>query len=131
MSMQDPIADMVVRIKNATIMEKIQVSMPSSKMKEAIAEVLKNEGYITNYHREQNGAKATLVISLKYYEGKSVIEELKRISKPSYRRYSGALDIPKVVNGYGITIVSTPKGVMSDAQARASQVGGELLITVL
>jgi small subunit ribosomal protein S8 len=133
MSMQDPIADMITRIKNATVMKKVTVSMPSSTMKQAIASVLKAEGYIQNFRVETEAntdVKKTLVITLKYFEGKSVIVDLTRISKLSRRVYSSVEDLPHVVNGLGIAIISTSKGVMSDALARKNQVGGEILCTV-
>jgi small subunit ribosomal protein S8 len=131
--MQDPIADMITRIKNATVMKKVTVSMPSSTMKQAIASVLKAEGYIQNFRVETEAntdVKKTLVITLKYFEGKSVIVDLTRISKLSRRVYSSVEDLPHVVNGLGIAIISTSKGVMSDALARKNQVGGEILCTV-
>lgn len=130
MSMQDPIADMICRINNANLMKKVKVSMPSSKLKVAMASTLKEEGYIENFHEEVKGVKKTLTIVLKYFEGKPVITELKRISKPGYRQYSDVADLPRVIDGYGIAIVSTSKGVMSDAQARQQNVGGEVLCYV-
>ena len=133
MSMQDPIADMMTRIKNATVMKKLTVLMPSSTIKQAIAAVLKAEGYIQDFRVEteaNSDVKKILVITLKYYEGKSVIVDLTRISKLSRRVYSSVEDLPHVVNGLGIAIISTSKGVMSDRLARQKKVGGEILCTV-
>mgnify|MGYP002714360500 CR=1 FL=1 len=129
MSMSDPIADMLTRIRNAQSVEKAIVSMPSSKLKVAIAQVLKDEGYIDGF-AVKGEAKPELEISLKYFDGQSVIRELRRVSTPGRRVYSGVQEIPQVRQGLGIAIVSTPKGVMSDAQARAANVGGEVLCTV-
>src|SRR3990167_8788907 len=129
MSMQDPIADMMTRIKNATVMKKLTVLMPSSTTKQAIAAVLKAEGYIQDFRVEteaNSDVKKILVITLKYYEGKSVIVDLTRISKLSRRVYSSVEDLPHVVNGLGIAIISTSKGVMSDRLARQKKVGGEI-----
>lgn len=130
MSMQDPLSDMLTRIRNAQERAKQDVSMPSSNMKIAVANVLKEEGYITDYAVAENGAKPELTVTLKYDAGSPVIEELKRISKPSLRIYHGAAEIPKVRGGLGIAIVSTNKGVMTDRAARAAGVGGEVLCTV-
>ena len=131
MSMSDPIADMLTRIRNAQATDKVSVAIPSSKVKLAIAKVLKDEGYIRGYEsaKTENG-QGELVISLKYFEGTPVIREIKRVSKPGRRVYMGVKDIPSVRNGLGVSIVSTPKGVMSDASARAANVGGEVLCTV-
>ena len=131
MSMTDPIADMLVRIKNAAAVGKQTVKMPSSKTKVAIANVLKDEGYIVDLRvtpAENN--KAELEIVLKYFEGRPVIEELKRSSRPGLRQYKAVTDLPKVRGGLGVSIVSTNKGVMTDRAARAAGVGGEVLCTV-
>ena len=130
MSMTDPIADMLVRIKNALAVGKPQVSMPASKMKLAIANVLKSEGYISDFRVSGEGAKAALEISLKYYEGKPVIETLKRVSRSGLRHYRGKDALPKVLNGLGVAIISTSKGIMTDTQARQQGVGGEVLCIV-
>lgn len=130
MAMSDPIADMLTRIRNAQLAEKAVASMPSSKLKVAIAAVLKDEGYVDSFAVRQEGAKATLDISLKYYAGRPVIERIERVSKPGLRIYKGSNDIPNVMNGLGVAIVSTPKGVMTDRKARASNVGGEVLCYV-
>ena len=129
MSMQDPLADMLTRIRNAQMAEHVSVSMPSSKIKAAVAKVLKEEGFINDFHVEGE-IKAELVIDLKYYEGKPVIESLKRASRPGLRNYAGQDALPKVNGGLGIAIVSTNKGVMTDRAARAAGVGGEVLCTV-
>jgi len=130
MSMTDPIADMLVRIRNAAAVGKQTASMPSSKIKVAIANVLKDEGYITDYRVTENGAKAELEIVLKYYEGRPVIETLKRFSRSGLRQYRGKDALPKVLNGLGVSIISTSKGIMTDAQARQQGVGGEVLCFV-
>ena len=130
MSMTDPIADMLVRIKNAAAVGKQTVKMPSSKTKVAIANVLKGEGYIADARVTQLGAKAELEIALKYYEGKPVIETLKRVSRSGLRNYRGKDALPKVLNGLGIAIISTSKGIMTDSQARLQGVGGEVLCIV-
>jgi small subunit ribosomal protein S8 len=130
MSMSDPIADMLTRIRNAQMVEKVSVEMPSSKVKVAIAQVLKDEGYIDDFAVKSDGAKAELNIALKYYAGRPVIERLERVSKPGLRVYRGRNDIPQVMNGLGVAIVSTPKGVMTDRKARASGVGGEVICYV-
>ncbi|WP_151449230.1 30S ribosomal protein S8 [Lacisediminimonas profundi] len=130
MSMSDPIADMLTRIRNAQGVEKASVSMPSSKVKVAIAAVLKDEGYIDSYVVTEEGGKAQLAITLKYYAGRPVIEHLKRISRPGLRIYRGKNQIPTVLNGLGVAIMSTPKGVMTDRKARAAGLGGELICTV-
>ena len=131
MAMSDPIADMLTRIRNAQLAEKASVSMPSSKVKVAIAAVLKDEGYVEEFAvRKSDDGKAALEIVLKYYAGRPVIERIERISKPGLRIYKGAEDIPRVMNGLGVAIVSTPKGVMTDRKARASRVGGEVLCIV-
>ncbi|BCD86319.1 30S ribosomal protein S8 [Pseudomonas solani] len=129
MSMQDPLADMLTRIRNAQMAEKSVVSMPSSKLKVAVASVLKNEGYITGYQISSD-IKPLLSIELKYFEGRPVIEELKRVSRPGLRQYKSVDQLPKVRGGLGVSIVSTNKGVMTDRAARAAGVGGEVLCTV-
>lgn len=130
MSMSDPIADMLNRIRNAQMVEKVSVAMPSSKVKVAIAQVLKDEGYIDDFAVKAEGAKSELNIALKYYAGRPVIERLERVSKPGLRVYRGRNDIPQVMNGLGVAIVSTPKGVMTDRKARATGVGGEVICYV-
>ena len=130
MSMTDPIADMLVRIKNAAAVGKQTVKMPSSKTKVAIANVLKDEGYIGELRVTENGAKAELEIVLKYYEGKPVIETLKRVSRSGLRQYRGKAALPKVLGGLGVAIISTSKGIMTDARARQEGVGGEVLCFV-
>lgn len=128
--MSDPIADMLVRIRNAQAVEKQSVSMPSSKIKLAIAKVLKDEGYIDGFSVQDGDAKPVLVISLKYYSGKPVIERLERVSKPGLRVYKGRHDLPQVLNGLGVAIVSTPSGVMTDRKARSTGLGGEVICYV-
>ena len=130
MSMTDPIADMLTRIRNAQMAEKVAVSMPSSKVKISIAKVLKDEGYIDDFAVRDASGKAELDIALKYYAGRPVIERIERVSKPGLRVYKGTGDLPRVMNGLGVAIVSTPKGVMTDRKARASNVGGEVLCIV-
>ena len=130
MSMSDPIADMLTRIRNAQSVEKPVVSMPSSKLKVAIAQVLKDEGYIDGFAVKAEGAKSELEISLKYYAGRPVIERIERVSRPGLRIYRGRDAIPSVMNGLGVAIVTTPKGVMTDRKARANGVGGEVLCYV-
>jgi small subunit ribosomal protein S8 len=130
MSMSDPIADMLTRIRNAQSVEKAVVTMPSSKLKVAIAQVLKDEGYIDGFAVRAEGAKSELDITLKYYAGRPVIERIERVSRPGLRIYKGRDAIPQVMNGLGVAIVTTPKGVMTDRKARASGVGGEVLCYV-
>jgi len=130
MSMSDPIADMLTRIRNAQMTEKVSVAMPSSQLKVAIAKVLKDEGYIEDFRVAGETAKPQLEIALKYYAGRPVIEKIERISKPGLRIYRGKEDLPRVMNGLGVAIVSTSKGVMTDRKARASGVGGEVLCVV-
>lgn len=130
MSMTDPIADMLTRIRNAQGVEKAKVVMPSSKLKVAIAQVLKDEGYIESFSVVTDGAKAELQIELKYYAGRPVIERIDRVSKPGLRVYKGRDAIPQVMNGLGVAIVSTPRGVMTDRKAKAAGVGGEVLCYV-
>ncbi len=129
MSMQDPLADMLTRIRNAQMAEKTVVSMPSSKLKVAVANVLKSEGYISDFQISSD-VKPLLSIELKYFEGRPVIEELKRVSRPGLRQYKSVDQLPKVRGGLGVSIVSTNKGVMTDRAARAAGVGGEVLCTV-
>lgn len=129
MSMQDPLADMLTRIRNAQMAEKSVVSMPSSKVKVAVAKVLQDEGYIVGYTVSES-IKPELTIELKYFEGRPVIEELKRASRPGLRNYKSASELPKVRGGLGVSIISTNKGVMTDRAARAAGVGGEVLCTV-
>lgn len=130
MSMTDPIADMLTRIRNGQKARKVNVAMPASKEKEAVAAVLKDEGYITSFETSGEGATKQLNIELKYYEGTPVIETVKRVSKPGLRIYRGKEDLPKVLGGLGIAIVSTSAGVMSDRQAREKGIGGEVLCVV-
>jgi small subunit ribosomal protein S8 len=129
MTMQDPIADMLTRIRNAQSAHQPAVSMPSSKLKVAVCEVLKREGYIDDFQVDQ-GAKPVLNVTLRYYKGKPVIEELKRVSRPGLRAYRGTDELPRVRGGFGVSIVSTNKGVMTDREARAQGIGGEVLCTV-
>ena len=130
MSMSDPIADMLTRIRNAQSVEKAVVAMPSSKLKVAIAQVLKDEGYIDGFAVKAEGAKSELEIALKYYAGRPVIERIERVSRPGLRVYRGREAIPAVMNGLGVAIVTTPKGVMTDRMARQTGVGGEVLCYV-
>ena len=130
MSMTDPIADMLTRIRNAQSAQKVAVVMPSSKLKVAIAGVLKDEGYIDEFAVRENGGKPLLDIALKYYAGRAVIERIDRVSKPGLRVYRGKDNLPQVMNGLVVAIVSTPKGVMTDRKARAANVGGEVLFVV-
>ena len=130
MSMSDPIADMLTRIRNAQMVNKAVVTMPSSKLKVAIAQVLKDEGYIDGFAVKTAGAKSELEVALKYYAGRPVIERIERVSRPGLRVYKGSTAIPQVMNGLGVAIVTTPKGVMTDRKARASGVGGEVLCYV-
>ena len=130
MSMSDPIADMLTRIRNAQMVEKLSVSLPSSKLKNAIAAVLKEEGYIEDFKVNSEGGKPTLEIALKYYAGRPVIDKIERVSRPGLRVYRGTKAIPQVKNGLGVAIVTTPKGVMTDRKARAAGVGGEVLCYV-
>lgn len=130
MSMTDPISDMLARIKNAQAVKKKTVAMPSSKVKVAIAQVLKDEGYIRSFDVTNEGVKSTLAIELKYFEGRGVIERLERVSKPGRRQYSHRDGLPRVLNGLGIAIVSTSGGVMTDAKARAENRGGEVICLV-
>jgi small subunit ribosomal protein S8 len=130
MSMSDPIADMLTRIRNAQRAEKVSVVVPLSKVKSAIAQVLKDEGYIEDFKVRDDSGKSFLDIGLKYYAGKPVIERIERVSRPGLRIYKPAKDIPQVLNGLGVAIVSTSQGVMTDRKARATGVGGEVLCIV-
>ena len=130
MSMSDPIADMLTRIRNAQMVEKTNVVMPASKVKVAIAQVLKDEGYIENFHVNAADGKSQLEIALEYYAGSPDIERIERVSRPGLRVYRGSKSIPQVMNGLGVAIVTTPKGVMTDRKARAEGVGGEVLCYV-
>ena len=130
MSMTDPIADMFTRIRNAQLTGKRVVSMPSSRVKLALATLLKDEGYVTDFQVRSNEGKPELEIALKYYEGKPVIETLKRVSRSGLRNYRGKDALPKVLNGLGVAIISTSKGIMTDTQARQQGVGGEVLCFV-
>jgi small subunit ribosomal protein S8 len=130
MSMSDPIADMLTRIRNAQSVQKSVVTMPSSKLKVAIAQVLKDEGYIDDFAVRTESGKNELDISLKYYAGRPVIERIERVSRPGLRVYKGRNGIPQVMNGLGVAIVTTPKGVMTDRKARQTGVGGEVLCYV-
>lgn len=128
--MTDPIADMLTRIRNGQAANKVDVTMPASTVKSAIAKVLKDEGYIVDYSTVEEDNKPYMVVTLKYYEGKPVIEKIQRASRPGLRVYKGKDDIPSVQNGLGVAIISTSKGVMTDRQARASGEGGEILCVV-
>ncbi|MEE9159460.1 MAG: 30S ribosomal protein S8 [Gammaproteobacteria bacterium] len=130
MSMQDPIADMLTRIRNGQMVEKKQVTMPASKVKVSIAKILKDEGYVTDYVTETVDGKLALTIVLKYFEGKPVIESLQRVSRPGLRMYRSKGDLPAVVGGLGVAIISTSHGVMTDRAARAQGFGGEVLCFV-
>ncbi|MGP4843642.1 30S ribosomal protein S8 [Marinobacter sp. 1Y8] len=129
MSMQDTLADMITRIRNGQMASKADVTMPSSKMKISVAQVLKDEGYVADFSVSAD-VKPELTVTLKYFEGKPVIESITRVSRPSLRRYKGAGELPKVSGGLGIAIVSTSKGVMTDRAARQAGVGGEVICTV-
>ena len=130
MGMSDPIADMLTRIRNAQMVGQIEVKMPASKLKEAIAHVLKDEGYIEDFAVHAEGEMQELRIGLKYYAGRPVIERIERVSRPGLRVYKGRHDIPRIMNGLGIAILSTSHGVMTDRKARATGVGGEVLCIV-
>ena len=130
MSMQDPLSDMLTRVRNAQLAGKTSVDMPGSKLKAAVAKVLKDEGYIADFALTDLAGKARLSIELKYYQGKPVIAEIDRVSRPGLRRYSAKDELPSVRAGLGVAIVSTSKGVMTDRAARAAGVGGEILCTV-
>ena len=131
MSMSDPIADMLTRIRNAQATEKTTVVVPASKVKRAIAQVLKDEGYIEDFAQRSVEGKSVLEIGLKYYAGKPVIEKIERVSRPGLRIYKSRDDIPRVLNGLGVAIVSTSRGVMTDRRAREAGVGGEVLCIVV
>jgi len=130
MSMTDPIADLLTRIRNAQSARKTEVTLASSRVKRAIVKVLKDEGYVADFHVDDNAGKATLTIALKYYDGRPVIDRLERVSRPGLRIYRGKDELPKVLGGLGTVIVSTPKGVMTDREARASGQGGEVICIV-
>ncbi len=130
MSMSDPIADMLTRIRNGQSADKVSVSMPSSKYKQTIAAVLKDEGYVSDWRVEGDGVKKQLVVDLKYYMGKPVIEKITKISRPGLRIYKSAEELPRVIGGMGIAIISTSKGMMTDRTARENGQGGEVICTV-
>ena len=130
MSMTDPIADMLTRIRNAQLVGRVDVSMPASNIKCEIARVLKDEGYIDDFARRNQEGKSELVITLRYYQGRPVIDRMRRISRPGLRVYKRKDELPRVLGGLGIAIVSTPRGVMSDRAARAAGQGGEILCFV-
>lgn len=130
MTMTDPISDMLTRIRNGQKARKVSVSMPASKAKEAVASVLKDEGYITDYSTDGEGAEKALTVELKYFEGVPVIEKIQRTSRPGLRIYRGKEELPKVLGGLGVAIVSTSAGVMSDRQAREKGIGGEVICVV-
>jgi len=130
MSMQDPIGDMLTRIRNGQAASKVKVTMPSSKQKVAIAQVLKEEGYVTDFAVEEVEGKKLLSVVLKYYEGRPVISMLERVTRPARRVYAGKSKLPRVLGGLGVTIVSTPRGVMTDRAARAAGHGGEVICVV-
>ncbi|MGH8745892.1 MAG: 30S ribosomal protein S8 [Burkholderiales bacterium] len=130
MSMSDPIADMLTRIRNAQLIGHTEVLMPSSKLKASIAQVLKDEGYVEDFEVRERDGKSELAINLKYYAGRPVIERIERVSKPGLRVYKGRDDLPRVMNGLGVAILSTSHGVMTDRKARATGVGGEVLCIV-
>lgn len=131
MSMSDPISDMLTRIRNAQSAGKKSVAMPGSKMKQSILSTLEQEGYIDSFHVVNDGAKSTITVELKYYGGKPVIAELKRVSRPGLRIYKNADEVPQVRNGLGTAIISTSKGVITDKQARSLGEGGEVICTVV
>ncbi|GMU70493.1 MAG: 30S ribosomal protein S8 [Steroidobacteraceae bacterium] len=130
MSMTDPIADLLTRIRNAQTARKTEVTLASSRVKRAIVKVLKDEGYVADFRVAEDAGKAVLTIALKYYEGRPVIDRLERVSRPGLRIYRGKNELPKVLGGLGTVIVSTPKGVMTDREARANGQGGEVLCIV-
>jgi small subunit ribosomal protein S8 len=130
MSMTDPIADLLTRIRNAQTARKTEVSVGASRLKQAVLNVLKNEGYVSDYRVASNGGKSTITIELKYFEGRPVIDRLERVSRPGLRIYRGKDELPKIQGGMGTVIVSTPKGVMTDKQAREIGQGGEVLCIV-
>ena len=130
MAMNDPIGDLLTRIRNAQMRNKSKVSSPGSKLRESLLEVLKNEGYIRGYAVVEKDGRSELEIELKYFDGAPVIREIERVSKPGRRVYTSVRNMPRINNGLGVTIVSTPKGVMADHDARDANVGGEILCTV-
>ena len=130
MSMSDPVADMLTRIRNGQGTNKVSITMPASKLKKSIAHVLKDEGYIENFAEQDVQGKPVLNIELKYYAGRPVIEKIERVSKPGLRVYKASQSIPEVMNGLGVAIVSTSKGVMTDRKAKAAGIGGEVLCYV-
>lgn len=130
MSMQDPLSDMLTRLRNAQMVGKTNVEMPGSKLKSAVASVLKDEGYINDFSASDESGKLRLSIDLKYFDGKPVIAEINRISRPGLRKYSARDELPSVRKGLGVAIISTSQGVMTDRAARAAGVGGEVLCTV-
>jgi small subunit ribosomal protein S8 len=130
MPMNDPVGDLLTRIRNAQMRNKSKVSSPNSKLRESLLEVLKNEGYIRGYAVVEKDGRSELEIELKYFDGEPVIREIERVSKPGRRVYTSVKNMPRINNGLGVTIVSTPKGVMADHDARDANVGGEILCTV-
>ena len=130
MSMNDPLGDLLTRIRNAQMRNKSKVSSPSSKLRESVLEVLKSEGYIRGYAVVERDGRSEIEIELKYFDGEPVIREIERVSKPGRRVYTSVKNMPRINNGLGVTIVSTPKGVMADHDARDANVGGEILCTV-
>ena len=130
MSMQDTMADMLTRIRNGQLAGKVSVSMPASKLKSAVLEVLKQEGYVKEFQTEEMAGKPTLHVVLKYFDGKPVISSIRRVSRPSLRVYRGSGEMPPVMGGLGVAIISTSKGLMSDRQARAEGIGGEVICSV-
>ncbi|MDD3763862.1 MAG: 30S ribosomal protein S8 [Nevskiales bacterium] len=130
MSMTDPIADFLTRIRNGQRARKKVITAPSSKIKEAIAAVLKEEGYVSDYSVSAEGAKKTITVALKYFEGRPVIDRIERVSRPALRVYKGKDNLPKILGGLGVAIISTPSGVVSDRKARAAGQGGEVLCIV-
>jgi small subunit ribosomal protein S8 len=131
MSINDPLGDMLARIRNAQMRHKVKVTTPASKLREHVLDVLAEEGYIRGYARvDYNGGKSEFEIELKYFDGEPVIKDIKRVSTPGRRVYSSVKDLPTVANGLGVSILSTPKGVMSDSRARTENVGGEILCNV-
>ena len=130
MSMTDPISDMLTRIRNAHMRSKNKVAIPTSKLRERVLEVLQKEGYIRGFAVIEKDGKSEIEVELKYFDGAPVIKEIQRVSKPGRRVYASVETLPSVFNGLGISILSTPKGVMSDSEARAQNVGGEVLCTV-
>jgi small subunit ribosomal protein S8 len=130
MSMTDPVADLLTRIRNGQSAGKANISLDSSKIKTAIARVLRDEGYVADFHVDNDTGKPRLIVDLKYYEGRPVIDRLERVSRPGLRVYRGKDELPKVLGGMGTVIVSTPQGVMTDKQARAAGQGGEVLCIV-